>query len=152
MIPSRTLLNGRLNVPVQISTVKVTVPSSKVVYGSLKERRLCGKVTFWSSRMCQPGNWPDRGSYPGSDERHRRTLSTGHSGGRMILFRGSQFLLSSDIKSEGSIAIVKKFDFEFLWFLVLHHSHRLKMCFRKNVCVCLSVCLSVCLFVADRRA
>ena len=55
------------------------------------------------------------------------------------------FLLSSDIRSEGSIAIVKKFLFDFLWFLILHHSHSLKMCFRKiSVCVCVCVCLSVC--------
>ena len=52
----------------------------------------------------------------------------------------STFLLSSDFRSEGSIAIVKKLDFDFLWFFILHHSHALKMCFRKNVCVC--VCLS----------
>ena len=35
----------------------------------------------------------------------------------------------------------KKFDFDFLWLFILHHSH-LKMCFRKKMCVC--VCLSVC--------
>ena len=39
----------------------------------------------------------------------------------------------------------------FLWFFVLHHSHSLKMCFRKNVyvcmCVCVCVCLSLCLSV-----
>ena len=47
------------------------------------------------------------------------------------------FLLSSDIRSKGSIAIVKKLDFDFLWFFILHHSHSLKMCFRKKcVCVC----------------
>ena len=51
----------------------------------------------------------------------------------------TQFLLSSDIRSEGSIAIVKIFDFEFfLWFFILHHSQSLKMCFRKK---CLCVCL-----------
>ena len=31
----------------------------------------------------------------------------------------------------------------FLWFSIVYHSHILKMCCRKNVCVCLSVCLSV---------
>ena len=58
------------------------------------------------------------------------------------------FLLSSDIRSEGSIAIVKKFDLDFLmiFYSIVHQSHSLKMCFRKNVCVC------VCLSVADRRA
>ena len=40
-------------------------------------------------------------------------------------------LLSSDIRSQGSIAIVKKFDFDF------------SMCFRKNVCVYACVCLSI---------
>ena len=34
----------------------------------------------------------------------------------------------------------------FWWFLIVHHSHSLKMYFRKNVCV------SVCLTVADLRA
>ena len=48
------------------------------------------------------------------------------------------FLLSSDIRSEGSIAIVKIFDFDFLMIFILHHSHSLKMCFRK-----MSVCVSV---------
>ena len=41
-------------------------------------------------------------------------------------------LLSSDIRSEGSIAIVKKFDLDFF---ILHHSYSLKICFGKNVCV-----------------
>ena len=50
------------------------------------------------------------------------------------------------IRSEGSIAIVKKSDFDFSLFLILHHSHSLKICSRKNVCVC------VCLSIADRRA
>ena len=60
-----------------------------------------------------------------------------------------EFLLSSDIRSEGSIAIVKKFYFDFFYDLwALHHSHSLKMCFRKNVCVC--VCVSVCLSVRRR--
>ena len=40
--------------------------------------------------------------------------------------------------SEVSIATVKKFDFDFLWFLILHHSHSPKMCFRK-MCVCVCV-------------
>ena len=51
-----------------------------------------------------------------------------------------QFLLSSDIRSEGSIAIVKKFDFDFLWFFILHHSHCLKRALEK--CLCVYVCLS----------
>ena len=37
----------------------------------------------------------------------------------------------------------------FWWFFILHHSHILKMCFRKNVCVCVCVCVSVCL--SERR-
>ena len=48
------------------------------------------------------------------------------------------FFFSSDIMSEVSIATVKKFDFDFLWFLILHHSHSPKMCFRK-MCVCVCV-------------
>ena len=59
------------------------------------------------------------------------------------------FLLSSDIRSEGSIAIVKKFDFEFL---MIFHSTSLpksknvfwKKCLCVCVCVCVCVCLSVC--------
>ena len=37
----------------------------------------------------------------------------------------------------------------FWWFSILCHPHILKMCFRKNVClcVCVSVCVSVCLSV-----
>ena len=67
------------------------------------------------------------------------------------------FLLSSDIRSDGNIAIVKKLDRFFLWFSILYHSHILKcvlekMCVSLCVCVCLCVCLSVCLSVADRRA
>ena len=46
-------------------------------------------------------------------------------------------VLSRDIRSVRSTAIVKKFHLDFLWFLILHHSHSLKMC------VFLSVCLSV---------
>ena len=63
------------------------------------------------------------------------------------------FLLSSDIRSEGSIAILKKFDYDFFmnFHCTVYHSHGLKMCFRKNVCVCVCVCLSVCLTVAERR-
>ena len=49
------------------------------------------------------------------------------------------FLLSSDIRSEGSIAIVKNFYFDFLMIFHSTHSQSLKICFRKNVCVCLSV-------------
>ena len=37
------------------------------------------------------------------------------------------FYYLSDIRSEGSIAIIKEFDFDFLLFLILHQS--------KNVCV-----------------
>ena len=63
------------------------------------------------------------------------------------------FLLSSDIKSVGSIAIVKIFDFDFL---MIFHSTSLpesKMCFRKKcLCVCVCVCVSVCVTVAERRA
>ena len=55
-------------------------------------------------------------------------------------YKLSIFLLSSDIRSEGSKKIRLQF---FLWFFILHHFHGLKMCFRKNVCVC--VCVSVCL-------
>ena len=53
-------------------------------------------------------------------------------------------LLSSDISSEGSIAIVKKFVFDFFMiFFIPHHSHNLKLCFRKiYVCMCVSVCRS----------
>ena len=61
----------------------------------------------------------------------------------------SLLLLWSDIRSEGIIAIVKKFDFDFLWFLILHYSHSLKMCFRRNVRVCVCVCVSVSL--SDRH-
>ena len=46
------------------------------------------------------------------------------------------FLLSSDIMSEGIIAIVKKLDFNFLWFFILPSLPQSKMCFRKMfVCV-----------------
>ena len=58
------------------------------------------------------------------------------------------FLLSSDIRSEGSIAIVKKFDFDFL---IIFDSTSLK-CVLEKMSVCVCVCLSVCLSVADRRA
>ena len=60
------------------------------------------------------------------------------------------FLLSSDIRGKESIAIVKKFDFDFLWFSILYHSHILKKWFRKNVCVC--VCVCVCVTVSERTA
>ena len=65
--------------------------------------------------------------------------------------RGSSFLPSSDIKSEGSIAIVKKFDFDFLMiFDYISFPQSKKMCFRKIVCMC--VCVCVCLTVAERTA
>ena len=62
-----------------------------------------------------------------------------------------KFLLSSDIMSEGNIAIVKIFDLDFL---MIFHSTSLpesKNVFQKKcVCVCLPVCLSAdC--VCDRR-
>ena len=58
------------------------------------------------------------------------------------------FLLWSDIRSEGSIAIVKKFDFHFLLISILYQYHILKKWSRKKsvcvyVCACLSVYLSV---------
>ena len=58
------------------------------------------------------------------------------------------FLLSSDIRSEGSIAIVKIFDFDF--FFMIFHSTSLQQ--SKNVCVCVCVYISVCLSVADPSA
>ena len=54
------------------------------------------------------------------------------------------FLLSSDIRSDGSIAIVKKLDFDFFMVfdsIPLPYSNT---CFRKK-CMCVCVCLSVCL-------
>ena len=50
------------------------------------------------------------------------------------------YLLSSEIKSEGSIAIVKKFDFDLFMFSIIYYSHILKKkCFIKiSLCVCLS--------------
>ena len=55
------------------------------------------------------------------------------------------FLLSSDVRSEGCISIKKISTSIFSWFLILHHSHSLKMCFRKKwVCLFVCVCLSVC--------
>ena len=55
------------------------------------------------------------------------------------------FLLSSDIRSDGNIAIVKKIDFDFFMVFDSISLPYSKMCFRKIVCVC--VCLSVCLSV-----
>ena len=71
------------------------------------------------------------------------------------------FLLSSDIRSEGSIAIVKKIDLDYLMVYDSISLPHPKMCFIKLcvcvcVCVCVSlcvcVCLSVCVTVAERRA
>ena len=53
----------------------------------------------------------------------------------------SLFLLTSDIRSEGSIAIVKKFDFDFLWISILYHSHILKSDLEKKKSV--SLCVTV---------
>ena len=39
----------------------------------------------------------------------------------------------SDVRSDESIAIVKNFDFDYLWISILYQSHTLKKCFRKNV-------------------
>ena len=50
-------------------------------------------------------------------------------------------LLSSDIRSVGSISIVKKFEFDIFMIFWFYITHSLKMCFSKNVCV--FVCLSV---------
>ena len=74
-------------------------------------------------------------------------------------------LLSSDIRSSGSIAIAKKFDFDFFMVydsISLPHSKKLFqkiyvcVCVCVCVCMCLSVCLSVCLpaclTVAEHRA
>ena len=56
------------------------------------------------------------------------------------------FLLSSYIRSEGSIAIVKRFDFDFLMiFDSTSLPHSKKSVLQKCMCVCQSVCLS------DRR-
>ena len=56
------------------------------------------------------------------------------------------FLLSSDIRSEGSIAIVKIFDFDFL---MIFHSTSLP---KSKKCVLEKMSVCVCLSVADRRA
>ena len=72
------------------------------------------------------------------------------------LYLYCQFIFSSDIGVKEVLQSSKLY-------LILHHSHSLKMCFRKKslslslslcvcVCVCVCVCLSVCLSVADRRA
>ena len=54
-------------------------------------------------------------------------------------------LHSGDIRSEGSIAIVKKNRFRiFNGFPFYVHPHILKKCFRKNVCLCVCVCVCVC--------
>ena len=56
----------------------------------------------------------------------------------------SCFLLSSDIRSEGSIEIVKKLDFDFfLRFFIPHQSHTLESVLEKNVCLSLSLSLSL---------
>ena len=53
-------------------------------------------------------------------------------------------LLSSDVRSEGSIAIVKKFDFDFFMIFGSTSLPQSKNVFyKKCLCVCPSVCLSV---------
>ena len=56
-------------------------------------------------------------------------------------------LLSSGSRSEGSIAVITKLDFHFVWFSILYHSHNLKTCFKKCPCVCFGLCVCVCLSV-----
>ena len=56
------------------------------------------------------------------------------------------FLLSSDIRSEGSIAIVKIFDFDF--FMIFHSTSLPHP--KKVIKKCVSVC--VCVTVAEHRA
>ena len=51
-------------------------------------------------------------------------------------------LHTCDNRSEGSIGPSNRQKIQlrvFNDFFILHHSHSLKMCFRKNVCVCVSV-------------
>ena len=67
----------------------------------------------------------------------------------------SKFFLSSDIRSEGSITIVKIFDYHFLMIFDSTSLPQSKNVFQKKcvcVCVCVCVCLSVCVTVAERRA
>ena len=45
------------------------------------------------------------------------------------------YLLSSDIRSEGSTGIIKKFDFDFFWMVL----DSIPFTHSKNVCVCVSV-------------
>ena len=48
----------------------------------------------------------------------------------------SQFLLLGDVRSEGTIAIIKKFNIDFFWWIsILYHSDIPKKCFIKNVCL-----------------
>ena len=70
-----------------------------------------------------------------------------------------QFLFSSDIRSGGSIAIVKKFDFDFFMVLgsiSLPHPNKVFQnkcfCVYVCVCVCVCVCVYVCLSVAEGKA
>ena len=58
----------------------------------------------------------------------------------------SPFLLSSDIRGEGSIAIVKKFDFNFL---MIFDSTSLPQ--SRNVCVCVCACARACVCVCERE-
>ena len=55
------------------------------------------------------------------------------------LFSFFFFLLSSDIRSEGSIAIVKKIYFDFFMTFYSTSLAESKSVFLKNVCLCVSV-------------
>ena len=51
------------------------------------------------------------------------------------------FLLSSDVRSEGNIAIVKKFDFDFLMIFGSTSLPQSKNVFQKKMSVCVCACV-----------
>ena len=59
------------------------------------------------------------------------------------------FYSRATFRSEKSIAIVKKFDFDYLWISILHQSLTLKKCFLKK---CPFICPSVSVRVAEHYA
>ena len=54
------------------------------------------------------------------------------------------FLLSNDIRSEGSIAIVKMFDFDFFMIFDSTSLPQSKKVFEKKISLCVCVCVCVC--------
>ena len=69
-----------------------------------------------------------------------------HVCNKFEVLRHSTFYFRATFRSEGSIAIVKKFDLDFFMIFGYTSLPQSKNVFRKNVCVC------VCVTVADRRA